>query len=80
MIIGTIVEQKGLGAKLGETQTNLGNITNYSKYASLVKDSEEGFNVVLMDYPMSDNRGPEVYLFPIMISEEKARKKYDELQ
>ena len=55
-------------------------MSEYFKYANLVKDTEGRFNVMLMNHPMLESQGTKVYLFPTMVSGEEAREKYDKLQ
>ncbi len=70
------IEQKGIGEKLPASV----HMSEYFKYANLVKDTEGRFNVMLMNHPMLESQGPKVYLFPTMVSGEEAREKYDKLQ
>lgn len=72
------IEQKGLGARLGETKTPRGTFPKHLKYAILINDGK-GFNVQIIRHPTIGPREPDVYLFPKMVSKEEARSEYDKL-
>lgn len=77
---------KGLGKKLGEINV-LGSGGTYHKYAGLMRNSGTNkYNVLIVDkLGLEDIDGfpfikEGTYIFPEMVSEEQARKKYDELK